>query len=107
MSKQTSKVWLVTGCSTGFGRYIVEHLLASGDNVVVTARNISKIADLKHKGEPLSFPSTLRIVRSASTLLQPRRRISGGSMFSSTMPASASSALWRRPTRPTHGACSR
>jgi NAD(P)-dependent dehydrogenase (short-subunit alcohol dehydrogenase family) len=27
MSTQNAKVWLVTGCSPGFGRYIAEHLL--------------------------------------------------------------------------------
>ncbi|PTQ07846.1 short-chain dehydrogenase/reductase [Sphingomonas oleivorans] len=56
MSKETSKVWLVTGCSTGFGRYIAEHLLESGEKVVVTARKTDKIADLKQKGDALILP---------------------------------------------------
>lgn len=32
-------VWLVTGCSTGFGRELARLLLRRGHNVVVTARN--------------------------------------------------------------------
>ena len=32
-------VWLITGCSTGFGRELARLLLRRGDSVVVTARN--------------------------------------------------------------------
>jgi len=38
--------WLVTGCSTGLGRSLAEALLASGHNVVVTARDVAKVQDL-------------------------------------------------------------
>ncbi len=40
------KVWIITGCSTGFGRALASHVLSIGHNVVITARNISDIADL-------------------------------------------------------------
>jgi len=33
------RTWLVTGCSTGFGRALAELLLKRGEQVVVTARN--------------------------------------------------------------------
>jgi NAD(P)-dependent dehydrogenase (short-subunit alcohol dehydrogenase family) len=33
-----ARTWLVTGCSTGFGRALAELLLARGEQVVVTAR---------------------------------------------------------------------
>ncbi|MBO0143378.1 SDR family NAD(P)-dependent oxidoreductase [Agrobacterium sp. Ap1] len=56
MSTQKTKVWLVTGCSTGFGRYIAEHLLEAGEQVVVTARKTDKIADLEQKGDALILP---------------------------------------------------
>jgi len=56
MSTQNPKVWLVTGCSTGFGRYIAEHLLEAGEQVVVTARKTDKIADLEQKGDALILP---------------------------------------------------
>jgi len=34
-----TRTWLVTGCSTGFGRALAEALLARGQRVVATARN--------------------------------------------------------------------
>lgn len=40
------KVWLITGCSTGFGRALASHVLTIGNNVVITARKISDIADI-------------------------------------------------------------
>lgn len=40
------KTWFVTGCSTGFGRAIAQHLISLGHNVAVTARNPDQIADL-------------------------------------------------------------
>ncbi|MFB9378009.1 oxidoreductase [Kineococcus gynurae] len=38
--------WLITGCSTGLGRALAEAVLDGGDEVVVTARDTSTIADL-------------------------------------------------------------
>jgi NAD(P)-dependent dehydrogenase (short-subunit alcohol dehydrogenase family) len=38
--------WLVTGCSTGLGRALAQSATASGHNVVVTAHDVSKVADL-------------------------------------------------------------
>ncbi len=46
-------VWFVTGCSTGFGRHLAEHLLAQGERVVVTARRTEDVADLAAKGDAL------------------------------------------------------
>lgn len=40
------KVWLITGCSTGFGRALATNLLENGYRVAVTARNTDKVADL-------------------------------------------------------------
>jgi len=40
------KVWLITGCSTGFGRELARHLLIIGYRVAVTARDTAKVADL-------------------------------------------------------------
>ncbi|MFC5451316.1 SDR family NAD(P)-dependent oxidoreductase [Paenibacillus aestuarii] len=42
-----SKVWLITGTSTGFGRQFVEQLLKAGDKVVATARKLEAIQDFK------------------------------------------------------------
>ena len=39
-------VWLITGCSTGFGRALAERVLARGWRVVATARGADRVADL-------------------------------------------------------------
>jgi NADP-dependent 3-hydroxy acid dehydrogenase YdfG len=49
MSQKTSRVWFITGCSTGFGRVIAEKALAQGDKVIATARKIDQIKDLEQK----------------------------------------------------------
>jgi NAD(P)-dependent dehydrogenase (short-subunit alcohol dehydrogenase family) len=40
------KVWLITGCSTGFGRDLAIRVLENGYTVVVTARKINDIRDI-------------------------------------------------------------
>jgi len=44
--KENSRVWLITGSSTGFGRILAELLLRRGERVAVTARNPDQIQDL-------------------------------------------------------------
>ena len=39
--------WLITGESSGFGRIMSEQLLARGDRVAGTVRDLSAIDDLK------------------------------------------------------------
>jgi len=41
-----SKVWLITGCSTGFGRELAIEVLKSGYKAAVTARNTDDIKDI-------------------------------------------------------------
>jgi NAD(P)-dependent dehydrogenase (short-subunit alcohol dehydrogenase family) len=50
-------VWLVTGCSSGFGRALVERVLQHGHRCVATARNPAGIADLvrAHPGQSLAL----------------------------------------------------
>ena len=38
--------WLITGCSTGLGRALAEAVIGTGQDAVVTARNVSSVADL-------------------------------------------------------------
>ncbi len=38
-----SPVWLITGCSAGFGRALAERVLAHGHRCVVTARNVAQV----------------------------------------------------------------
>lgn len=46
-------VWFITGCSTGFGRELVKHVLERGYRTVVTARKPDEVKDLTAKGEAL------------------------------------------------------
>ena len=43
---QATPVWLITGCSTGFGREIAIAALEKGPRVAVTARQLSAIEDI-------------------------------------------------------------
>ena len=44
------RVWLITGCSAGFGRELVLAALAAGDRVLATARKPEVLADLAEAG---------------------------------------------------------
>ena len=46
-------VWLITGCSTGFGRELARALLRHRKNVVVTARNPDTLAEFASSGNAL------------------------------------------------------
>ncbi len=48
-----SKVWFITGCSTGFGRSLAQEVLQNGERVAVTARNTDDIQELVNQ-----FPET-------------------------------------------------
>lgn len=43
-------VWLVTGCSSGFGLDFVNEILSRGDKVIATARRLESLEDLKKTG---------------------------------------------------------
>ena len=49
MTKQTNKVWFITGASRGLGRIWTEAALERGDNVVATARSVNNLAALNEK----------------------------------------------------------
>ncbi|MDX3234614.1 oxidoreductase [Streptomyces sp. ME03-5709C] len=44
------RVWLITGCSSGFGREIALAALAAGDRVMATARRPETLGDLAQAG---------------------------------------------------------
>ncbi len=46
-----SKVWLITGCSTGFGRELAKYVLQTGGKVAVTSRNPDDITDIVTREE--------------------------------------------------------
>lgn len=43
---RSKRVWFITGTSTGFGRLLAEQVLAAGECVAVTARDLKKVAEL-------------------------------------------------------------
>ncbi|KAF4994131.1 hypothetical protein FDECE_13231 [Fusarium decemcellulare] len=43
-----AKVWLVRGCSSGLGRCLVTAILARGDKVIATARQVSALKDIQN-----------------------------------------------------------
>lgn len=47
MTATGRKVWLITGSGGGLGRHLAETVLANGDRLVATARNLERIADLQ------------------------------------------------------------
>ena len=51
----TTRTWLITGVSSGFGRQLTEQLLERGDRVVGTVRDTSKVPDLLER-----YPDTFR-----------------------------------------------
>ena len=52
------RTWIITGCSTGFGRALAEQLLARGESVVATARRPETLAGLvaPHGDRALALP---------------------------------------------------
>ena len=46
MMNRSNPVWLITGCSTGFGRELAKLVLARGWRAVVTARNPAQLTDI-------------------------------------------------------------
>jgi NAD(P)-dependent dehydrogenase (short-subunit alcohol dehydrogenase family) len=58
MMNKDNPVWLITGCSTGFGRELAKLVLARGWRAVVTARDASKVADIAkgHEANALVAP---------------------------------------------------
>jgi len=46
MTDQKQPVWLITGCSTGFGHELAKAVLARGWNAVITARKLASVSDL-------------------------------------------------------------
>jgi NAD(P)-dependent dehydrogenase (short-subunit alcohol dehydrogenase family) len=47
---RTNRIWLITGCSAGFGKELVLAALAAGDQVMATARQPQQLTDLIAQG---------------------------------------------------------
>ncbi|MFI5930707.1 SDR family oxidoreductase [Actinoplanes sp. NPDC051494] len=46
----TKRRWLITGCSSGMGRALAEHLAIAGEDVLATARDVTTLAALTGPG---------------------------------------------------------
>lgn len=62
------KTWLITGCSSGIGKGLAKAVLKSGDQAVVTARNIEKVQDLVDAYPNQALAVTLDICRHESII---------------------------------------
>ncbi|MGC5036442.1 oxidoreductase [Streptomyces sp. DT190] len=56
VSTHDAPVWMVTGCSTGFGRSIATHLLDEGYRVAVTARRTDSVKEFAPYDNALVLP---------------------------------------------------
>ena len=61
----TTPVWFITGCSTGFGHELAQHVLARGWCAVVTARDKSQLADLVRGAEARALALDLDVTDAA------------------------------------------
>ena len=53
-----TRVWLITGASSGFGRAIAETALARGDSVAAGVRSAAAFGDLPDRAHPLALDVT-------------------------------------------------
>jgi NAD(P)-dependent dehydrogenase (short-subunit alcohol dehydrogenase family) len=65
-SDAQGRVWLITGCSTGFGRALVRAALDAGDRVMATARRPETLAGLAETGDGRVSTAALDVTDPAS-----------------------------------------
>ena len=53
--------WLITGCSTGLGRALAEAVIGAGHNIVVTARDVTKVAELVESAPDRALAAALDV----------------------------------------------
>ncbi|EIC85989.1 oxidoreductase [Serratia sp. M24T3] len=66
MTIKHTPVWLITGCSTGFGRELAKEVLKKGFKVVVTARDKRSVEDLVVGAEERALAVALDVTDSAA-----------------------------------------
>lgn len=74
------KVWLLTGCSSGFGRAMALAVIRRGDRAVVTARSVARLSDfLTHDADRvLALPLDVTNEESVDQALAAARERFGG-----------------------------
>jgi NAD(P)-dependent dehydrogenase (short-subunit alcohol dehydrogenase family) len=58
-----SRVWFITGCSTGFGRELARLVLEQGNRAVVTARDPASVEDLVATAPDRALSAALDVTR--------------------------------------------
>src|SRR3979409_2625411 len=72
--------WLITGCSTGLGRALADGVIGAGHSAVVTARDVTRDADMAEtppdrvRGAPLDVTDADQV---ASAVQQAQERFGG------------------------------
>ncbi len=61
-----TKTWLITGCSSGFGKTLAEAVLARGDRLVATARKADALANLIGRYPDTAKAAALDVTREGS-----------------------------------------
>lgn len=73
------KTWLITGCSTGFGRSLARAVAASGNQAVVTARRTDALREFEAMSNvrlaPLDVTDSVQIRRTVADALEQFGRI--------------------------------
>jgi NAD(P)-dependent dehydrogenase (short-subunit alcohol dehydrogenase family) len=72
--------WLITGCSSGLGRALAEAVIGAGHNAVVTARNVTSVADLSDAAPERVLAVALDVTKPeqvASAVQQAEQRFGG------------------------------
>jgi NAD(P)-dependent dehydrogenase (short-subunit alcohol dehydrogenase family) len=72
--------WLITGCSSGLGRALAEAVIGAGHNAVVTARNVTSVADLSDASPERVLAIALDVTKPeqvASAVQQAEQRFGG------------------------------
>jgi NAD(P)-dependent dehydrogenase (short-subunit alcohol dehydrogenase family) len=64
MSNANSKVWFITGASSGFGRALAEDVIARGERVVLAARRVDALQDLVKRAADRVHAVSLDVTRS-------------------------------------------
>ncbi|HRP57869.1 oxidoreductase [Agriterribacter sp.] len=60
-----NKVWLITGCSTGFGRELAKYVLKLGYKAAVTSRNADDVKDITAPYGDASMAMSLDVTKQA------------------------------------------
>lgn len=62
----TSRTWLITGVSSGFGHALTTQLLQRGDRVIGTVRSLNKVAGLTERHPDTFRPEILDVTDTAA-----------------------------------------